>query len=153
MMAVVDASVALKFQFHDEEATGAAGRLLANFVEGKIDLVAPTLFTYEIVSAVHVAINRKRIDEAVGYKAVSHLVSLGIRLCGFDDLIDATFRLARKHGLSPYDCSYLALAERIKCDFITGDRKLYNSCRNKIRRVKWIGDYSDAGAPPPPPAS
>jgi predicted nucleic acid-binding protein len=153
MIAVVDASVALKFQFHDEEATGAASQLLANFVEGKIDLVAPTLFTYEIVSAVHVAINRKRIEESVGYKAVSYLASLGIRLYGFDELIDTTFRLARKHGLSPYDCSYLALAERIKCDFITGDRKLYHFCRNNIRRVKWIGDYSDAGAPPPPPAS
>jgi predicted nucleic acid-binding protein len=141
MIAVVDASVALKFQFHDEEAVGQATFLLADFVDGKIDLLAPTLLTYEIVSAIHVAINRKRIDEAVGYKAVSYLASLGIQLHQFDDLIEPTFRLARKHGLSPCDCCYLALAERMKCDFITGDRRLYNSCENKIRRVKWIGDY------------
>jgi predicted nucleic acid-binding protein len=72
---------------------------------------------------------------------VSYIVSLGIHLHEFDELIETTFRLARKLGLSPYDCCYLALAERMKCDFITGDRRLYNSCQNKIRRVKWIGDY------------
>jgi predicted nucleic acid-binding protein len=141
MIAIVDASVALKFQFRDEEAVGQATLLLADFVDGKMDLLAPTLFTYEIVSPIDVAINRKRIDETVGYKAMRHLVSLGIRLYGFDELIEATFRLARKHDLSPYDCCYLALAERLKCDFITGDRRLYNSCQNRIRRVKWIGDY------------
>ena len=140
MIAVVDASVALKFQFHDEEAVGPASLLLAHYVEGKIDLVAPTLLPYEIVSAVHVAINRKRIEETVGYRAVNYLVSLGIILHGFDELIETTFNLARRHGLSPYDCCYLALAERLKCDFITGDRRLYNSCQHKIRRIKWIGD-------------
>ena len=141
MIAVVDASVALKFQFHDEEAVGSASLLLAHYVEGKIDLVAPTLLPYEIVSAVHVAINRKRIEETVGYRAVNYLVSLGINLHGFDELIETTFNLARRHGLCPYDCCYLALAERLKCDFITGDRRLYNSCQTKIRRIKWIGDY------------
>jgi predicted nucleic acid-binding protein len=141
MIAVVDASVALKFQFPDEEAVGPASLLLAHYVEGKIDLVAPTLLPYEIVSAVHVAINRKRIEETVGYRAVNYLVSLGIILHGFDELIETTFNLARRHGLSPYDCCYLALAERLKCDFITGDRRLYNSCQSKIRRIKWIGDY------------
>ena len=141
MVAVVDASVALKFQFHDEEAVGPASLLLAHHVEGKIDLVAPTLLPYEIVSAVHVAINRKRIEETVGYRAVNYLVSLGINLHGFDELVETTFNMARRHGLSPYDCCYLALAERLKCDFITGDRRLYNSCQHKIRRIKWIGDY------------
>jgi len=141
MIAVVDASVALKFQFHDEEAVGPASLLLAHYVEGKIDLVAPTLLPYEIVSAVHVAINRKRIEETVGYRAVNYLVSLGINLHGFEELIETTFNLARRHGLSPYDCCYLALAERLKCDFITGDRRLYNSCQHKTRRIKWIGDY------------
>ena len=141
MIAVVDASVALKFQFHDEEAVGPATLLLTDYVDGKIDLIAPTLLTYEMVSAIYVAINRKRIDETVGYKAMRYLVSLGIHLHEFDELIEPTFRLARKHGLSPYDCSYLALAERVKCDFITGDKRLYNSCQNRIRRVKWIGDY------------
>lgn len=141
MMAVLDASVALKWQFEDEEDTGVAMHLLEDFVEGKIELIAPTLFPYEIVSAIYVAINRKRITEAVGSMAINYLTSLGIELRSFDDLIESTFYMARQHGLSPYDCAYMALAEKEKCDFITGDRKFFNVVNNKLSWVQWIGDY------------
>jgi predicted nucleic acid-binding protein len=67
---VVDASVALKWQFEDEEATGGATALLEDYVEGRIELITLTLFPYEIVSAIHVAINRSRIKEKDGYRAV-----------------------------------------------------------------------------------
>lgn len=141
MIAVLDASVALKWQFEDEEATGAAMHLLEDFVEDKIELIAPTLFPYEIVSAIYVAINRRRIAEAVGSMAVNYLTSLGIELRNFDNLIEPTFYMARQYGLSPYDCAYMALAEKEKCDFITGDGKFFNAAKNKLPWVKWIGDY------------
>ena len=142
MMAVVDASVALKWQFQDEEATDEATGLLSDFVDGKVRLIAPTLFSYEIVSAVNVAINRKRISEADGYRAINYLTSLDIELWGFSELIDSTFHLARQYGRSPYDCAYMALAEREQCDLITGDRRLFNAIRNQLSWVKWIGDYT-----------
>ncbi len=92
MIAVIDASVALKWQFKDEEATGQATALLRDFAEGKIELISPTLFTYEVISAVNVAIERKRISEEDGYKAIANLMSLGIELKAFHDLIEPTFR-------------------------------------------------------------
>ena len=141
MIAVLDASVALKWQFEDEEATRASTALLGDFIDGKIDLVSLTLFPYEIVNAVNVAINRKRIEEAIGYRAITYLTSLGIELRSFDELIEPTFTMARKYSLSPYDCAYMALAEKEKCDFITGDKRLFNSIKNYFSWVKWIGDY------------
>lgn len=138
---MIDASVALKWQFKDEEATDAAMVLLEDFVEGKNTLIAPTLFPYEIVSAIYVAINRKRIAEETGYMAISYLTSLGIELRDFDHLIDPTFYMAVRYGLSPYDCAYMALAEKEKCDFITGDRKFFNAARHKFSWIKWIGEY------------
>ena len=63
MTVVLDASVALKWQFNDEEATAEATALLQDFVDGKIELITPTFFTYEILSGINVAINRKRIKE------------------------------------------------------------------------------------------
>lgn len=142
MMAVVDASVALKWQFQDEEATDEATGLLSDFVDGKVRLIAPTLFSYEIVSAVNVAINRKRISEADGYRAIKYLTSLDIELWGFVELIESTFHLARQYGLSPYDCAYMALAEKEKCDLFTGDRKLFNAIKSQFSWVQWIGDYA-----------
>ena len=92
MIAVVDASVALKWQFQDEEATDKATGLLSDFIDGKVQLIAPTLFSYEIVSAINVAINRKRITEADGYRAIKYLTSLDIDLWSFVELIDKVMR-------------------------------------------------------------
>jgi predicted nucleic acid-binding protein len=141
MTAVLDASVALKWQFEDEEATGPATTLLEDFIQGKIELISPTLFSYEIMSGIHVAINRKRIREADAYRALNYIVSLGIELRNFEDLIENTFRTARQYCLSPYDCAYIVLAEREKCDFITGDKRLFKSIKNHLPWVKWVGDY------------
>ena len=141
MIAVIDASVALKWQFADEEATDSATVLLEDFIEAKIKLIAPTLFPYEIISAINVAINRKRIKESVGYTAVTYITSLGIGLRSFKDLIKTTFQMARQYGLSTYDCAYMALAEKEKCNLITGDKKFFNATRKHFPWVKLIGDY------------
>jgi predicted nucleic acid-binding protein len=141
MIAVIDASVALKWQFEDEEVTDKATALLEDFIEGKIDLIAPTLFPYEIVNAVNVAINRKRIGETIGYQAITYLSSVGIETRGFSDLIERTFYLARQFNISPYDCAYLALAEKEKCDFFTGDKKLFKGIKDQFHWITWIGEY------------
>ncbi len=71
MIAVVDASVALKWQFEDEEVTDPATTLLEDFIDGKIELITLTLFPYEIINAINVAINRKknrRVSRVEGYR-------------------------------------------------------------------------------------
>ena len=142
MISVLDASVALKWQFGDEESTNAALALMEDYIEGRTELISPTLFPYEIISGIHVAITRKRIGEEDGYRAIGYLTSLGIELRSFDDLVEPAFRLARKYNLSPYDCAYLALADKEGCDFYTGDRRFYQAVKPHFRWVKWIGDYS-----------
>lgn len=141
MIAVVDASVALKWQFEDEETTECATNLLRDFVEGRIELVSPTLFSYEIISGINTAINRKRVGAEAGHRAIVYLTSLGVGLRDFQDLIGPTFYMARHYHLSPYDCAYMALAEKEKCDFLTGDKKLHTAIKNRLPWVKWIGDY------------
>lgn len=141
MKAVIDASAALKWQFKDEEASEATFGLLQDFVEGKIELITATLFSYEILSALNVAIKRGRISEAIGQKALTYLTSLGIEEEIFDNLIGMTFKIARKHHLSTYDCAYIALAEKEECNFYTGDKKLFNAANVHLPRVKWIGNY------------
>jgi len=141
MILVLDASVALKWQFEDEEVTGAATALLEDFIEGKIELISPTLFPYEILSAISVAINRERIDESTGHQALSYIISIGIELRDISDLIDPIFFKARRYRLSPYDCAYIALAEKERCEFYTGDKKLFHSVKKLLPWVKWVGNY------------
>lgn len=138
---VVDASVALKWQFKDEKETETAMRLLADFVSGEIELLAPTLFAYEIANAVHIAVSRERIPEKDGMGAIKDILALGIRQISFDNLVEKAFILSRNHKRSLYDCSYLALAEYEVCLLYTADQRFYNALKNNLDYIKWVGDY------------
>lgn len=39
-----------------------------------------------------------------------------------------------------YDTAYLALAELRRCEFWTADERLYNSVRDRLDWVHWVGD-------------
>lgn len=67
---VIDASVALKWQFKDELETEQAIQMLSDLIEGKIGLISPSLFAYEIVNAIHIAIVRERIPGEEGLDAI-----------------------------------------------------------------------------------
>jgi predicted nucleic acid-binding protein len=141
MNLVIDASVALKWQFEDEAYRSEALVLLEDYQEGEVDLVTTSLFAYEVLSGIYVAIRMRRLNSDAGEKALRNLISLDIEEQGLDGLADAAFKMALRYDLSPYDCAYLALAEREDFQFITGDKKLFNAVRQRLRWVRWIGDY------------
>ncbi len=141
MKAVIDASVALKWQFEEEEASGPATLLLKDFVERKIEVITITLFSYEILSGINVAISTKRMSEAIGKKALNYLAALGIEERPFEGLIGEIFRMARKYNLSTYDCAYVVLAKKERCNLYTGDGKLFHVAGIHLPWVKWIGNY------------
>ncbi len=142
MKLVVDASVALKWQFEEEEESQPAIALLQDFAEGKVDLITLTLFSSEILSAINVAITRGRISETAGQKALIYLTSLGIQEESSSGLIEGAFKIARKYGLSAYDSAYIALGEKERCDFYTGEKRFFHAAQRDLPRVKWIGNYS-----------
>jgi len=44
-----------------------------------------------------------------------------------------------------YDASYLSLAKKNNIGFVTGDKRLYNAVKDKLKWVKWIGDNEGSG--------
>lgn len=138
---VIDASVALKWQFKDEVDTEQALQMMADFVEGKIELISPALFAYEIVNAMHIAVLRGRMLEKEALGAINDILSVGIKLVDFSDSAELTFSLAQKYNRSAYDCAYLSLAKNENCTMFTADKRLFNALNNKVRFIKWIGDY------------
>jgi predicted nucleic acid-binding protein len=140
--AVIDASVALKWQFKDELETEQAIYILEDFIAGKIELISPTLFAYEIVNAIYIAVIKNRISGMEGFGAVNDILSVGVKLVEFAELIEPTFNSALRYNRSTYDCAYLSLAEKEGCVMYTADKRLFNALKNKIRFIKWVGDYS-----------
>ena len=139
-LAVVDASVVLKWQFDDEEDVAQAVALRDDFyLHGTISLIAPQLLMYEVANGVAVALKRKRIARDKAIEAMSNLVALGVELRVVEPL--PILELALQYDLAAYDSAYLALACAENCDLWTGDKTFYQTLKGKSLLVKWIGDY------------
>lgn len=138
---VIDASAALKWVLRDEEAAAEADELLKDFVAGKIELLVPTLFDYEITNALKVAMLKQRISEADALTAITKYQQLKAARHEFPPLQTAAFRLACQYQRSAYDAAYLALAQANNAQFYTGDKRLFNAVQAVMTWVRWIGDY------------
>jgi predicted nucleic acid-binding protein len=57
------------------------------------------------------------------------------------------FSLARRFNRSVYDSLYLGIAEELRCDFWTDDRKLHRALSAEYPWVRWIGDFPEPTAP------
>ena len=140
-LAVVDASVVLKWQFDDEDCVSQATALRNDyFARGAVRVIAPQLLMYEVVNGIATATKRKRLSPDKAIEAMGNLVALGIELREVEPL--RVLEMALRHNLAAYDAAYLALAEAEQCDLWTGDRAFYQAVKDESHQVRWIGDYA-----------
>ncbi|MFN0112900.1 MAG: type II toxin-antitoxin system VapC family toxin [Blastocatellia bacterium] len=138
---VIGASVALKWWLRDEEHIAEASELQMEFLCGNLNLIAPTLFDYEVVNTLKSVVVRKRIDESYALSAISDLIAYDIERHDIHSLQLSAFQMACRYQRSTYDASYLALAQTLGLDFYTGDKRMFNAVSGVFTWVKWIGDY------------
>lgn len=107
--------------------------LVAGWLREGTDLCAPTLWLYEMTSALSkvagemLPVSEVKPDEGRRLLRLAH--TLGIDLMAPDDdqaraAYDWTLRLKRA---AAYDSFYLALAEGLACELWTADRRLYHA--------------------------
>lgn len=136
---LVDASVILKWYLPDEEFGEKALRILNRHVNEEIEILAPTILPYEVLNALMVAERMGRTDNELTRKSFRAFLKLDIRFLNpFRDYPNV-LSLARAFKTSVYDAAYLSLAMKKKTDFVTGDKRLYNSVNKELKWVKWIG--------------
>jgi predicted nucleic acid-binding protein len=119
---VPDASVILKWVLDAENEPGhaAAHRLLERWQEGELTLAVPSLWVYEVGNVLCL----KRPADAS--QALTALCDLGLEEVSLRrDLVQRTVVLARDHGLTFYDASYLTVAEQTRAVLATADGKFY----------------------------
>jgi len=130
-LAVVDASVVLKWQLDDEDCVSQAIALRDDyFARGAVRLIAPQLLMYEVGNGIATATRRKRLSTNMAFQAMENLVSLRV------------LEMALRYNLAAYDAAYLALAEAESCTLWTGDRAFYQAVKDETHQVRWIGDYA-----------
>ncbi len=136
LIAVVDASVPVKWVNPRELAAAQAALLRDDYKRGKLHLIAPSFWEYEIASGVCRAVYRGDLIADEGRAAIEELFALGIELHPIPNARTA-YVLSEKYGRGLYDCFYLDLAERQGCEFWTADRKLYNAIKERLPWVRW----------------
>ncbi len=145
MELVIDASVVLKWYLVDEDDGQKALQILEQHVGGDVDLLAPTILPYEVLNALLVAERMNRIPKDVTETAFSAFSDLQITLIDPFGSQAHPLALARSHNRSIYDASYILVAKKHNIDLATGDKRLFNSVKDKLEFVKWLGDYDLSG--------
>jgi predicted nucleic acid-binding protein len=137
--AVVDASVILKWYLLDEVHGAQALALLQQCAARELEILAPSLLTYELMNGLVIAGRRARLDQDTISLSFSGFMSLGVRFYDISFFVDKIFQYCRLYGRSVYDSSYLALAEQEGADLITADERLFNAVQKDLPWVRWIG--------------
>jgi predicted nucleic acid-binding protein len=120
---VVDASLTAAWCFDDEE-TKYARDVLRRAQD--ISFVVPAIWPVEMANVLLVNERRKRITASDTMRAVTLFKELAIQVDRAGNLqpFDATLLLARAHGLTAYDASYLELALREGLPIATLDARM-----------------------------
>ena len=128
MSFVLDTSVTMAWLFEDE-ATRTTEKLLDRLKSE--EALVPTLWTYEVGNVLLLAERRKRITEAQGRRFAQLLESLPICISDSDlnSLWSSAVVVAREHGLSVYDGTYLDLAMREGIPLATRDIALRKAAK------------------------
>ncbi len=101
---------------------------------------APALLGYEVTNALHRYERMGELlpDEVDDALALSH--DLAIRLVEDPNLHQRALRIARELALpAAYDAHYIALAERLGCEFWTFDARLVRAASAKLPWVRFCG--------------
>jgi len=129
---VVDASVAAKWFFPDEEFAKDAFRIQQDFLDKTVVLSVPTLIYYEINNILKSAVQSKRVTEKEAIEAYEGFLNLEFAVYSSKDLMKQALAKATEYDISSYDASYVALASYLKIPFFTADRKLLDKVGDKF---------------------
>lgn len=140
---VVDANVALKWVFNEEDSSIALA-LLNNWSERGVVVRAPILLAYEVVNILYQKTRRGIINIEQAKEAQEELLLLGLE---FDFPQDHTLsrratKFAHKYNLpATYDSHYLALAEREGCELWTADVRMWRAVQGELLWVRNLSEF------------
>ena len=132
---VLDASIVLTWCFPDENA--AMARHVAGMFKRGDTAVAPSFWPHEVLNALLVGEQRKRISKELVRSFLDDLATLPIVLEQFPAgvVFDRVQHLSREHGLTAYDAAYLDLALDSGLPLATLDEDLVRACKKARARL------------------
>jgi predicted nucleic acid-binding protein len=123
MTYVLDSSVAFKWLVPEAD-TDKALRMRDDFNQALIELIAPDIFPVETTHALTRAERQGRVTPAQRAVLLKDLLKNLPQLFPYMPLLTRAYDISSSMRIGVYDCLYVALAERAKCELVTADDKL-----------------------------
>jgi predicted nucleic acid-binding protein len=132
---VVDASVALKFAWHEPPHSDAASRFFAAADKKWTQLMAPSFWLTECANGCWKRVKRQfntREEAATSYAVICALPVVRIETT---DLADTVLGIALQNHLTAYDALYIATAQFADVPLVTADTRLMQA----LSDAHWSG--------------
>lgn len=138
---VVDASVGIKL-FLVEPLSERADVLFDHLFDAlPARLYVPDLFFIECANIFWKYVRRFGYLARDGQQDVTDLVGLPLKAVSTAVLAESALALAIDHGITAYDASYVALAERLSLPLVTADQALVRRLEGTELDVRFLGDW------------
>ena len=133
-MIVLDASVILKWIF-GEEGEEISKQYRDRHVSGEEIIAVHDLFFYEIANVLATKTRLKTKDAIMAFRMLWDFDLEIFNLGGKKFIMGIA--MSKRYGITFYDAAYICLARRLKCHYVTADRKLYEKVR-ELKEVKLL---------------
>ena len=133
MRAVLDASVGMKLGIPEQDSSKAEA-LIADYIAGVHELLAPDIFPIEIAHGLIRAERRGIISDAPA--KLADVMANSPILFSYLPFLGRAVEIAKQARVGVYDCLYVALAEQEKCELITADTSMLNALQAKFPFIR-----------------
>jgi predicted nucleic acid-binding protein len=141
---VLDASVAARFLL-SESLSDKAAALLRDFIDGRVELAAPSIMVYEVGNALWKAARTGTVDWDAAKKKQQRLFDLSIPKVNLEDGDHAdTLDLAHTLDATYYDAAYATAASKTGATLLTADNALYRRTAQQQPTLH-LKDYTPTG--------
>ncbi len=123
-----------------EKLTAVATRKIQEWIDRGMEFAAPSLFQYEVIAVMRKQVHRNSLTPAEGIAKAQLILDYPIDYFIDGDLLRKAYEIAGiLNQPTAYDSQYLALAERLGCEFWTTDERLYNVAHSSLSYIRWVG--------------
>jgi len=121
--------------------------LWEEWVLGDVEILAPALLRYEVISALYRKGLRGLVTWEDSQAAQAQFLALDIEFQDPPALPIRAVELARFYQRpNTYDAFYLALVEYLDCFLWTADERLYNAVHASFGYIRWVGELPTQNA-------
>jgi len=120
---LIDTSVVIKwYKTVGEERVIEARKYLKEYINNELKICVSQLTILELLNQ---AVSDVHFSQEQWRKIIDDFFQLSLEILYFDkELATKIYEIGKRYRLTAYDASYIALAQSLKTDFITADKKL-----------------------------